>query len=137
MRWFAHPAALLITIAAGFGMYAWLWAGGLPADLRIPVAVYVLVIALMAAQALGRWKQLQTPDARTVALGACLFMLSDALLALDRFVQPLPVAIFWVLITYYAAQFCIVHGMIKALCSHSKSGGVAPPGCGAVQPAAR
>ena len=32
-------------------MYVFLWLGGLPSELRIPVAAYVLVIALMAAQA--------------------------------------------------------------------------------------
>lgn len=116
VRWFAHRGALLITTGIGAAMYAWLWQGGLPAELRAPVAVYVLVIALMAAQALGRAAELQTEAARTVALGACLFMLSDSVLAVDRFVQPVPMAILWVLMTYYAAQFCIVHGMVQALC---------------------
>lgn len=115
VRWFAHRGALLVTTGIGAAMYAWLWQGGLPAELRAPVAVYVLVIALMAAQALGRAAQLQTEASRTVALGACLFMLSDSVLAVDRFVQPVPMAILWVLMTYFAAQFCIVHGMVQAL----------------------
>jgi alkylglycerol monooxygenase len=115
VRWFAHRGALLATVAIGAAMYAWLWRGGLPADLRIPVAVYVLVIALMAAQALGRAAELQTQASRTVALGACIFMLSDSVLAVDRFVQPVPLALLWVLATYYAAQFCIVHGMVQEL----------------------
>ena len=115
VRWFAHRGALLATLAIGSAMYAWLWQSALPTALRAPVAVYVVVIALMAAQALGRAKQLQTRDARTVALGACLFMLSDALLAVNRFVQPLPVAALWVLSSYFAAQFCIVHGMVADL----------------------
>jgi uncharacterized membrane protein YhhN len=50
-----------------------------------------------------------------VALGACIFMASDSVLAIDRFVQPVPMAILWVLATYYAAQFCIVHGMVQQL----------------------
>ena len=115
VRWFAHRGALLATGALGAAMVAWLWRSGLPADLRIPVAVYVLVIALMAAQALGRAAELQTHAARTVALGACIFMASDSVLAIDRFVQPVPMAILWVLATYYAAQFCIVHGMVQQL----------------------
>lgn len=115
VRWFAHRGALVATVGIGAAMYAWLWQGGLPAELRIPVAVYVLVIALMAAQAIGRAAQLQTGAARTVALGACIFMASDSVLALDRFVQPIPMAILWVLATYYAAQFCIAHGMVRQL----------------------
>ncbi len=115
VRWFAHRTALVVPVALAAAMYVWLWRAGLPAELRIPVAVYVLVIALMAAQALGRAAQLQTDAARTVALGACVFMVSDSVLAVDRFVQPVPMAIFWVLTTYYAAQFCIVHGMVREL----------------------
>lgn len=115
VRWFAHRGALAGTVGVGAAMYAWLWQGGLPAELRIPVAVYVLVIALMAAQAIGRATELRTGAARTVALGACIFMASDSVLALDRFVQPVPLAILWVLATYYAAQFCIAHGMVRGL----------------------
>ncbi|MCB1979502.1 MAG: lysoplasmalogenase [Burkholderiaceae bacterium] len=115
VRWWARRDALLLTLGIGAAMVAWLWQGGLPAELRAPVAVYVLVIALMVAQALGRAAQLQTEASRTVALGACLFMLSDSVLAVDRFVQPVPLALFWVLATYYAAQFCIVRGMVQEL----------------------
>jgi uncharacterized membrane protein YhhN len=61
----------------------------------------------MAAQALGRAATMGDTPARHVALGACLFMLSDALLATNRFVQPLPVASLWVLANYYAAQWLI------------------------------
>jgi uncharacterized membrane protein YhhN len=43
-----------------------------------------------------------------VAVGACFFMLSDSLLATNRFVSPLPLASLWVLATYYAAQILIV-----------------------------
>lgn len=51
---------------------------------------------------------------REVALGAVCFMLSDALLATNRFVQPLPLAQLWVLATYYAAQLLIVGGWMRA-----------------------
>jgi len=49
--WFPHRGALAATLGIGVAMYAFLWAGGLPPALRAPVAAYVLVIALMAAQA--------------------------------------------------------------------------------------
>lgn len=104
---FPRPRALAATLAIGALMYAFLWWGGLPAGLRIPVGVYVMVIACMAAQALGRAAVLGDACARQVALGACLFMVSDALLATNRFVQPLPVASLWVLASYYAAQWLI------------------------------
>lgn len=111
--WFGHRRALLAALALGAGMYAFLWQGGLPAALRVPVAAYVLVIALMAAQAWGRWAVLRDRPALWVALGACFFMLSDSLLATNRFVTPLPWAQVWVLSTYYAAQALIVGGMLR------------------------
>lgn len=112
--WFARRGALLATLAIGGAMYAFLWQGGLPAALRGPVAAYVLVIALMAAQAWGRASVLREPAALRVAVGTGFFMLSDALLATSRFVQPLPLAQLWVLATYYVAQWLIVEGMLRA-----------------------
>ena len=41
------------------------------------------------------------------AAGAVLFMLSDSLLAINRFTAPLPLASLWVLATCYAAQVLI------------------------------
>ena len=67
----------------------------------------------MAAQALGRARVLGTSAARMVAVGACLFMVSDSLLATHRFVQALPMSRFWVLSTYYAAQVLIVWGWLR------------------------
>ena len=66
------------------------------------------VIALMAAQAIGRATVQRDPAAIGVAVGACFFMLSDSLLAVNKFVLPLPFAAFWVLATYYTAQILIV-----------------------------
>ncbi len=111
--WMAHRPALAATLALGACVYAFLWLGGLPAALRLPVAAYVAVIALMAAQAWGRWAVLRDGPALHVALGACCFMLSDTVLATSRFVHPLPHAQFWVLATYYAAQALIVGGVLR------------------------
>jgi len=114
---FPRPGALAATLLVGAGMYAFLWHGGLPAALRIPVGAYVVVIACMAAQAIGRAAVLRRtdPSAAWVAVGACFFMLSDSLLAINKFVMPLPLAQLWVLATYYAAQVLIVrHARPKA-----------------------
>jgi sterol desaturase/sphingolipid hydroxylase (fatty acid hydroxylase superfamily)/uncharacterized membrane protein YhhN len=104
---FPRRRALAATLAVGVLMYTFLWSGGLPSGLRLPVGIYVVVIACMAAQALGRASVLADASAQRVAAGACLFMLSDALLATNRFVLPLPVASLWVLASYYAAQWLI------------------------------
>ncbi|WP_298214001.1 lysoplasmalogenase family protein [Acidovorax sp.] len=114
-RWFPHRGALAATLGIGAAMYAFLWAGGLPPALRAPVATYVLVIALMAAQAMGRAAVLRDQASLLVAVGAGVFMVSDSLLATNRFVQPLPWSQVWVLATYYAAQALIVAGMLRGM----------------------
>ena len=117
--WLASRLGLAACIAAGAVAYGYLWTHGLPTAMRIPVAIYVLVIGLMAAQALGRATVLHTAAARTVAWGAVSFMVSDTVLALDRFVQPIAVAYLGVLGTYYLAQCLILHGMLQTLSAAS------------------
>ncbi|MDP2015333.1 lysoplasmalogenase, partial [Hydrogenophaga sp.] len=111
--WFSSRRALAATLGAGVAMYTFLWQGGLPTALRAPVAAYVLVIALMAAQAIGRATVLRSAAAVGVAVGAAFFMLSDTLLAINRFVSPLPMSQVWVLSTYYAAQILIVRNIVR------------------------
>ena len=68
------------------------------------MAVYVVAIALMAAQASGRASVLKDRAAVAVAAGALLFMVSDATIALVKFSRldwPLDQ---WTLPTYYLAQ---------------------------------
>jgi alkylglycerol monooxygenase len=112
--WFSSRRALAATLGVGVAMYTFLWQGGLPTALRAPVAAYVLVIALMAAQAIGRATVQRNAAAVGVAVGAVFFMLSDTLLAINKFVSPLPMSQVWVLSTYYAAQILIVRNMLRA-----------------------
>jgi hypothetical protein len=46
-------------------------------------------------------------------VGSMAFMCSDALLGINRFVQPLPLSALWVLSTYYIAQTSIVFCIVK------------------------
>ncbi|MES2385502.1 MAG: lysoplasmalogenase family protein [Pseudomonadota bacterium] len=118
--WFASRRALGVTLAIGAVMYAFLF-NGLNPVLRIAVAAYVVVIALMAAQAIGRATVLRDRASLGVAIGAGFFMLSDALLATNKFAQPLPMAPLWVLTSYYLAQILIVFNA-RAASSGTKPG---------------
>ncbi|CAN5555256.1 hypothetical protein BH11PSE7_BH11PSE7_12000 [soil metagenome] len=106
MRWFPSRRALAVTLCVGVVMYAFLWSGLNPV-LKVAVAAYVVVIALMAAQAIGRAMVLRDAASVCVAVGAGFFMLSDATLATNKFSMPLPMAQFWILATYYVAQILI------------------------------
>jgi alkylglycerol monooxygenase len=106
VSWFPSRRALLITLGLGAAMYTFLYQG-LDPVLKVAVAAYVVVIALMAAQAAGRATVLRDRRGVAVAVGAAFFMLSDSLLATNKFAFPLPMAQFWVLGTYYVAQLLI------------------------------
>lgn len=97
--------------AVGGAVLAGLWRR-LPEMLRGPVLAYVVVIAGMAGQASGRWSVLQTPAALCAAVGAGLFVISDATLAVDRFGRQFAAARVVTLSTYYAAQLLIALSVI-------------------------
>lgn len=124
--WLPSRAALVAVSAMALAMYTVLVFGGLPAGLRGPVAAYVVAIALMAAQAVGRATVRRDGPALLVAAGAVLFMLSDTLLAINRFVSPLPMSAVWVLSTYYAAQILIVAGMLRTAAPAAAAGQATP-----------
>ncbi len=110
---FAVPAwPLLACLAYGIANLAALW-GAIAAPLRVPVVVYVAVLCSMTGQALARALRGDAP-ARLAARGALLFMLSDSVLAWDRFRGPLPLASLWVLATYYLALWWIARSVQKA-----------------------
>jgi uncharacterized membrane protein YhhN len=105
-RLFARPLALVVLAAVGAAILSFLWSGLAP-PLRVPVIAYVVVLVAMAAQAVSRWQVHPGPRTRAAAVGGVLFVVSDALLAIDRFRAPIVAAPLWVLGTYWAAQWGI------------------------------
>jgi len=81
--------------------------------LKIPVMVYAAVITFMVLNALFRFGRTNTKSFAMVFGGAILFMMSDSLIAVDKFLEPIPLAGFWVMSTYISAQFLIIKGIIK------------------------
>lgn len=94
---------LVAGVAAGMVQVLWPHLG----HYRWPVMAYIGVIAVMGGLAISVGLQAATQAAVLGAVGAALFMLSDAVLAYNRFVLPLPPAQLIILGTYYAAQTCI------------------------------
>ncbi|GIX23964.1 MAG: membrane protein [Caldimonas sp.] len=99
---------------ASVALLAQLWPG-VPAALQLPVVAYVICLAAMAAQAATWWLHAAgapaSREAGCAALGGLLFVCSDALLAINMFLDPLPQASLWVLSTYWAAQWCIASSL--------------------------
>jgi uncharacterized membrane protein YhhN len=105
VRFPARLPVFLLYLGMGAVLFLYLHPK-LPAALDSPVALYALVLASMAAQAMGRYTVLRTSAALLAALGGLFFMLSDSLLAIHRFRAPLPHDALLVLVPYYVAQVC-------------------------------
>jgi uncharacterized membrane protein YhhN len=73
--------------------------------LKIPVAVYVLVITVMAGLAVDRYVVAGGTLAFRACLGAILFLISDAILAINRFAKKIPYGRALNLLTYFVAQW--------------------------------
>ncbi|MBY8880364.1 lysoplasmalogenase [Streptomyces sp. PLK6-54] len=110
LRLFAARGALR-GARARCAVYAVVWAvlvvllwPGLDAGLRVPVAVYSLLLTAMAAGAFGL--------GRTGAAGGLLFLLSDGMIAAGLADWPRPPAHdLWIMLTYAVAQFCLVRAV--------------------------
>ena len=95
----AYAVALVTTVT-------FLWAG-LPADLRVPVAGYSLLLTAMAYGA--------TRLGPVAGVGGALFMLSDTLIATGVAEWPqLPRPDLWIMLTYVAAQYLLAGGVTAA-----------------------
>jgi len=78
-------------------------------NLVVPVAIYMCAITAMVLSAiLARFPN------PWVAVGAILFLISDSLLAVNKFKTPIPYRDFLVWSTYYAGQYGIAIGFLGA-----------------------
>jgi uncharacterized membrane protein YhhN len=82
-------------------------------SMRVPVIIYALVILMMVLQALFRYGRTKYASFLMVMAGALLFMASDALIAINKFLKPLPQASLWIMALYIGAQFLIIQGLIR------------------------
>jgi uncharacterized membrane protein YhhN len=110
----SNVAAAAPLVLFGAVMATWLIkSGGVAGGLVAPVMLYLTVILTMAMIAAARYKAEPTLENRTVLFGALFFVVSDSLLAINKFVLPLPYSGVLVLGTYYSAQECILLGWVR------------------------
>ena len=75
----------------------------------IPVAFYALTISAMLWRALARLGEpnIARASAWLAAIGAVLFVISDSLIGINRFVAPFDAARYAIIVTYWLGQFGI------------------------------
>lgn len=81
-------------------------------DMYVPALIYTVVICIMGITAKKRGGKCDDQSFRLLLLGSILFLVSDSVLAYDKFNQHFASANFVIMITYLGAQFLIVQGLI-------------------------
>ena len=104
---FATPVMpFVLCFAVGSAAVLVLWKG-IPTRLRPAVVVYATLLLVMASQATSRGLYVRTAPALGATFGAILFVLSDGLLAWNRFRRPFSAAQPLIHATYFPAQWLI------------------------------
>jgi uncharacterized membrane protein YhhN len=78
-------------------------------EMLVPVAIYMGAICLM-----GIGAALYRRPSTMLFAGAALFVASDSMIGINRFVTPLPASSYLIMISYYAAQLFIVWGVMRS-----------------------
>ncbi|MFG0751286.1 lysoplasmalogenase [Pseudomonas sp. TYF_14] len=91
--------ALIFSAITGIALLGVLANNGL-GPLLIPVALYALAISAML------WRALACGG--VAALGAGLFVFSDSLIGIDRFISPFAAAPYLIILAYWLGQWAIV-----------------------------
>ncbi len=81
--------------------------------LQIPVTIYTALIISMALAAVYRQGRAGREGVNQVIFGAILFVLSDSLIAINKFYAPMENARVFIMLTYVLAQWNIVNGLVK------------------------
>lgn len=84
------------------------------ASLRLPIALYGVVISLMLLSALLKLSDTSWNEsaALLVALGAFLFYLSDIILAWVKFIAPIHNGRIYNILTYHLGQIALIAGVV-------------------------
>ncbi|MFB9080044.1 lysoplasmalogenase [Flavobacterium procerum] len=82
-------------------------------NLEIPVIAYASVISTMLLFAFNGLLIWEKPGNKLVFSGALFFVISDSILAVNKFYNPIEKSSFFIMLTYLMAQYLIVIGILK------------------------
>jgi uncharacterized membrane protein YhhN len=103
---------LLIPFAIYLASILFLIIGNLK-GLMIPIIViYSVSLILMSVFALNRRGLVSERSFKLVFIGSLLFVLSDSMIAINRFYAEFQASSFLIMLTYFIAQYLIMYGLI-------------------------
>lgn len=89
--------------------------------LKIPVAIYIIVIVSMLTMAKERYKNTSKDSFWQVFLGASLFFISDGMIAISLYYQDFPESGVLIMGTYATAQLLIIMGIRSHIINPKKN----------------
>ncbi len=90
-------------------------------EMKIPVLVYGLVISFMLLVAMLLYDLPDNKTAKYILTGAIMFVISDSMLAINKFYQPFEWGGWAIMLTYIAAQLLLTKGLTHYILSKSRS----------------
>jgi uncharacterized membrane protein YhhN len=116
---FRKPWVVILFLGYLVWILTTLWAG-IPGPMRLPVGVYATAIVAMAISAANLYGRISSNLFWGFFGGVLLFVLSDTLIALNKFGEPIVGARLAIMFTYLLAQYLIaVYGSRLLLTSKS------------------
>lgn len=89
-------------------------------EMQIPILIYSSVIILMVLAALNWSTFVADITFQLVVTGAIAFMLSDMIIALNKFKSPVPNAAVWIMVLYLFGQYRMVKGFSSFITNNSQ-----------------
>ena len=108
----AAGIAMAIPFALVTGSFFYYMKDGLPDDLFAPVLAYTVVISLMGITSAWRKGHVRTKTYNWILIGAILFILSDMVIAINKFVIDFDYDAIVNMILYLTGQFMIAVGAV-------------------------
>ncbi|MFW0715307.1 lysoplasmalogenase [Pedobacter sp. N23S346] len=105
---FLWGAGALIIFCMGLFFYLQPYLGAW----QFAILVYAIIITFMMIMALNRYGKVNLSSFQLILTGALFFLLSDSVLAIDKFSRPIPQAGVLIMVSYMLAQYLIVYGTV-------------------------
>jgi len=106
---------ILIPLVVYFALLMYSFFPLVPTEMKIPVAVYSCAIAAMSLFAINRYGRVSAPSFKFVLAGALLFMFSDSIIAINKFLfnGTFFLSGVWIMTLYILGQYFIAKGTLR------------------------
>jgi len=104
---------MMLFIMAAFTVGFYIFIRSYLHEMKIPVMAYMVIISVMAIMSGYRYQRVNLLSFQLILTGAILFIFSDTLLAINKFVQHFESSGVFVMATYMIAQYLITMGALE------------------------